>query len=152
MSSRFAAMLAQHPLEVGVRARRAGRRVGRGRVRLGVEPPLDACPLGLDDLVELPAHVGQRIRQRALPQDLLAALAQPVEQVAQAAEVAARRVVRAQPALHQPAQGLAHVAVLQHVVGERIDDLVGGQVGDVLGAVPAAVLRGGRERRVAARA
>ena len=54
----------------------------------------------------------------------------------------------AQPALHQPPQRLRDVAVLEHVVGERVDDLVGRQVGQVLRAVPAPVLarRGGRVR------
>ena len=141
----------EHPLEVGVRARRAGLRVGGGRVRLAVEPLLDTRPLGLDDLVQLLPDVRERVRERALAKDLLAALAQPVEQVAQAAEVAARRVARAQPALHQPAERLAQVAVLQDVVREGVHDLVGREVRDVLAAVPAPVLRGGRQGRVAAR-
>ena len=118
---------------------------------LGVEPPLDARPLRLDDLVQLPADVGERVGELALLEELLPAVAQPVEEVAQAAEVAARRVPGAQAALHQPAQGLADVAVLEHIVRERVDDLVGGQVGQVLAAVPAPVLRGGRQCRVARR-
>ena len=154
--------LAQHPLEVRIlrlrssdlaRSRAAVSRLRRGLargVRLRVEPSLDAGPLRLDDLVELLAHVRQRIRQRALPQELLAPVAQAVEEVAQAAQVAARRVAPPQSALHEPAHGLRHVAVLEHVVRQRVDDLVGREVGHVLRAVPAPVLGGGRQVAVTA--
>ena len=132
------------------RRRRAGRRAGRAawprrrasicaqvrvarRVRradaLG-QPPLDARPLLGHDLVELAPDVAEDVAQPVSLEQLLAPALEAVHQVLQAGQVGARRVARPPAALHQPAQRLRQVALGHDVVGERVDDLVGIEVGD----------------------
>ena len=78
---------------------------------------------------------------------LLAPPLQAVHQVAQAREVAARRVARPPAALHQAAERLGEVALGHHVVGERVQDLVGIEVRRPAGAVPAGVPGAARQGR-----
>ena len=103
----------------------------------GVEPALHAGPLLRDDLVELAADVAEDVAQPVALEHRLAPPLEPVHQVAQPREVAARRVARPPAALHQPAQGLGQVALGHDVVGHRVEDLVRVEVGDLLAAVPA---------------
>ena len=117
-----------------------------------VEPTLHAGPLLLDDLVQPLPDVGKRVGELAFLEQLAAAVADPVEEVAQAAHVAARRIAGLDAAVHQVAQGLGQVAVLEQVVGERIDDLVRAQVRDLLRSVPGSIAGGAHERRVVGRA
>ena len=80
----------EHPLEL-----RVGRAVGAALAGLRlVEPPLHAGPLLGHDLVQLLADLGQRVGQPALLQHLAPALAQPVHEVAQPAQVAPARARR----------------------------------------------------------
>ncbi len=117
----------------GGRAVRVPGRRGLG----GVEPPLHARPLLRDDLVELAADVAEDVAQPVALEHRLAPPLEPVHQVAQPREVAARRVARPPAALHQPSQGLGEVALGHDVVGHRVEDLVRVEVGDLLAAVPA---------------
>ena len=144
-SSRRAAGVAEH---------RAERRVGRSSRPGGggglVQAALDAGPLLGDDLVELLADVGQHVAELVALLELLAPAAEPLAQVLEAGQVAAGRVARPPAALHQPAERLAEVALGHDVVGQRVEDLVGVEGRDRLGAVPARVAGGPGEQRVAA--
>ena len=132
----------------------AARRAGRGRRaaasrsisarRRGRSPPvspgvaaaspprrggLDAGPLLGDDLVELVADVGEHITE------LVAVRSSSRRRRGgragrEAGEVAAGRVARPPAPLHQPPEGLLEVALGHHVVGQRIQDLVGVEVRD----------------------
>ena len=107
-----------------------------------VEAALDAGPLVGDDLLELRADVGEHVGDVVALLERVAAAAEPLPQVGQAGEVGAGRVAAAPAALHQPPEGLAEVALGHHVVGEGVEDLVGVERRDRLGAVPAGVARG----------
>ena len=78
---------------------------------------------------------------------LLATSLQAVHEVAQPGEVGTRRVARPPAALHQPAQRLGQVALGHHVVGQRVHDLVGIEVRELLRPVPARVPGAPRQRR-----
>ena len=133
----------------GRRVRRRVRRAGGLRgCRRGTGLPDAASrrrstprPLLLDDLVELAPDVGQDVAELVALEELLAPPLEPVHQVAQAGQVAPRRVARPPAPLHQPPEGLGQVALLHDVVGEGGQDLVRVQVRDLLAAVPARVAR-----------
>ena len=120
-----------------------------GRVAVGlrglVEPALDAGPFLADDLLELAPDVAEDIVELVALEHRLAPTLEPVHQVLQPGHVAARRVARPPAAVHQPAQGLGEVALGHDVVGKRIEDLVGREVGDVLAAVPRRIAGARRE-------
>ena len=84
-----------------------------------VEPPLDARPLLGDDLLELAPDVAEDVVELVALEHLLAPALEPLDQVAQAGHVAARRVAGPPAALHQAAKRLGEVALGHHVVGER---------------------------------
>ena len=107
-------------------------------MRRVVEAALDPRPLLGDDLVELAPDVAEDVAQPVALEHLLAPALEPLHQVAQAGHVAAGRVAGPPAALHQPAERLGEVALGHHVVGERVEDLVGVEVGDVLACRPSA--------------
>ncbi len=141
--------VAEHRSQGGVRGRRlAGRRaVGRGGGL--VEPALDPGPLLGDDLVELLADVGEDVAQLIALLELLAPTAESLAELVQAGQVGPGRVGRPPAALHQAAKRLGEVAFGHDVVRERVDDLVGVEGRNRLGAVPASVAGGTGEERVA---
>ena len=77
----------------------------------------------------------------ALGQHLGAAAAQLLEQVAQPGHLLA--VGRAHAAAQQPAQRVVEVAARQQVVGQAGQQVVGVEVGELLGAVPLRVVVAG---------
>ena len=115
--------------------------LGRLAVGLGgfVEPSLDARPLLGHDLVELAPDVAEDVVELVALEHLLAPALEPIHQVAQAGHVAAGRVAGPPAAVHQPPERLGEVALGHDVVGERIEDLVGLEVGHLLAAVPGRV-------------
>ena len=104
-----------------------------------VEPPLHPGSFVVDDLLELAANVAERVTELVAVQHFLSATFQAVEEIAQPHELATRRVAGSPATLHQATERLDEVALLHHVVGERVEDLVGTQVGDPLRPVPAGV-------------
>ena len=104
-----------------------------------VQAPLHAGAFLGHDLVELAADVAEHVAEPVALEGLLAPPLEPVHQVAQAGQVRARRVARPPATLHQATQRLGQVALGHDVVGQRVHDLVGVEVGDVLAAVPARV-------------
>ena len=137
-SSRLADDVAEHVAQVVASASAGLRRV--------VEPPLDAGPLLGHDLVELAPDVAQDVVELVALEQLLAPPLEALHQVAQAGHVAAGRVARPPAAFHQAAERLGQVALGHHVVGERVEDLVGVEVGDMLAAVPGGVARRAGQR------
>ena len=120
-----------------------------GRVRrIGrlVEAALDARPFVADDLVELAPDVAEDVVEPVALEHLLAPPLEPLHQVAQAGHVAAGRIARPPAAVHQAAERLGEVALGHHVVGERVDDVVGVEVGDLLRPVPGRVAGRAGER------
>ena len=115
--------------------------LGRLAIGLGgfVEPSLDARPLLGHDLVELAPDVAQDVVELVALEHLLAPALEAVHQIAQAGHVAAGRVAGPPATVHQPAERLGQVALGHDVVGERIEDLVRLEVGDLLAAVPGRV-------------
>ena len=107
----------------------------------------------VDDLLELLADVAEHVVELVALEHRLALPLQPLHQVAQAGHVAAGRVARPPAAVHQAAERLGEVALGHHVVGERVDDLVRVEVGDLLRPVPGRVAGGPGEgiRRLARR-
>ena len=131
------------------RTRRRGRgrgRVGRGAQLDALQPALDAGPLLGDDLVQLPPDVAEDVAELEPLAQLLAATAESIHEVLEAGQVGAGRVAAAPATLHQPAQCLGEIAVGHDVVRERVEDLVGVEVGDLLAAVPARVAGAPGER------
>ncbi len=124
--------VAEHLAERGVR------RVAIGPRGL-VETPLDAGPLLRDDLVELTADVAEDVAEPVALEGRLAAALQALHQVAQAGHVGPRRIARPPAAFEEPAERLGHVALGHDVVGQGVHDLVGIEIGELLGAVPAGV-------------
>lgn len=117
-----------------------------GRIgRLG-KPSLDAGTFLRHDLVELSSDVAEHVPQPVPLEGLLPPALEPVHQVAQPGEVGARRVARPPATLHQAAQGLGEVALGHHVVRERVDDLFGIEVGELLAPVPARIPGALRQR------
>ena len=115
-----------------------GRAFGVGARRL-VEATLDPGVLLLDDLLELAADVAEHVVELVALEHRLALAFEPVEQVLEPGHVAAGRVARPPAAFHEPAQRLGQVALGHHVVGERVEDLVRLEVGQLLAAVPGRV-------------
>ena len=110
-----------------------------------VEPALDAGPFVADDLLELAPDVAQDVVELVALEHRLAPALEALHQVLEAGHVAARRVARPPAAVHQPPQGLGEVALGHDVVGERVEDLVRGEVGDLLAAVPRRIASTRRE-------
>ena len=115
------------------------------RPRRLVQPALDPGPLLVDDLLELPADVSEHVVELVALEHGLALSLEPFHQVAKAGHVAAGRVARAPASVHQAAERFGEVALGHHVVGERVDDLVGVEVGDLLRAVPGGIARSSGE-------
>ncbi len=108
------------------------------RPLLGVaHPPLDALALGLEDLVELLLDVVEHRGEIVTVELLLALPAQAVEQVLKPGEVGPVRVLRA--ALEEAPQRAPRIAVRQEVVGHGVEELIGVEIVEALGAVPARV-------------
>ena len=104
-----------------------------------VQSLLDAGPLLRDDLLELAPDVAEDVAELEPLAQLLATADEPIHQVLEPGQVGPRRVAAAPAALHQAAQRLGEVALGHDVVGQRLEDLVGVEVGDLLAAVPARV-------------
>ena len=102
-----------------------------------VDPAVDPFALLLDDLVEPPGDVVVDATEVVAVEHLLALLAELVEHLAQALEVAAVAVVEA--LLHRAAQRRVEIAVVEQVVGQLAEQRVGVEVEAGLGAVPARV-------------
>ena len=133
----------------------AGRRASRRRRVRDASSSRRSTPGPLlgDDLVELAPDVAEHVVELVALEHLLAPALEPIDQVAQAGHVAARRVAGPPAALHQPAERLGEVALGHDVVGERAQDLVGVEVGDLLAAVPGRVAcRPGERVRAGGRA
>ena len=145
----------------GAAARRPCRRgrpaAGRGRAaapRRGARPPRRAArvavPLGggarldlgavdgvallVDDVVELAGDLVVDAAEVEAVEAVPAGLAQPLEQLAEPGDPLA--VGAAQPVVHQPPQRGVDVAVLDQVVGDRAEEVVGVQLEPALRPVP----------------
>src|SRR6185295_18436803 len=119
--------------------------IPRGARRV-VQPTLHAGSLLGDDVVELAADVAEHVVEAVALQRLLAPPLEAIHEVAQAGQVASRRVTRPPAAVHQPPERLRQVAFRHHVVGEGVEDLVGLEIRDVLRSVPPRVARRTRQR------
>ena len=100
----------------------------------------------VDDLAELPPDVAEDVVELVALEHRLALAFEPIEEVLEPGHVAAGRVARPPAALHEPAQRLGQVALGHHVVGERGEDLVRLEVGQLLAAVPGRVASRAGER------
>ena len=109
--------------------------VPRAVAALG-HPLLDALALLLDDLIELLLDVVEARAEVVPVQSLLALALEPLEQVAQPGHLAA--LGRLHALLHEPAHRAPRVAVVEHVVGHGVEEVLGVEV-HPLRAVPAGV-------------
>ena len=126
-----------------------GRASGDSGGRL--EPALDPGAFLGDDLIELRPDVAEHVAQLVALEQLVAPALQPLEQVVEPGEILARRVGSAPAALDETPQRLPEVALGHHVLGERVEDLVGLEIHDRLRAVPARVASPSGERPVGGR-
>ena len=102
-----------------------------------VGPALDPRALLVDDVVQLLGDVVVDAAEVAGVELLAAALAEPLDHVAQAHELLAVAVVEA--LLEHPAERRVQVAVVEEVVGHLREEGVGVDVEPDLGAVPPGV-------------
>ena len=102
---------------------------------------VDGGALVLLDLVELPRELGHAAVGVALGEHLLAAAAQLVEEVSQAGDLVAVGSVEA--AAQETTQRVVEVTAGEEVVGEPRQEVVGVEVGELLGAVPFRVVVAG---------
>ena len=102
-----------------------------------VDPAVDALAFLLDDLVELAGDVVVDAAEVVAVEQLAALLAQLVEHLAQALDVAA--VAVAEALLQRAPQRRVEIAVVEQIVGELGEQVVGVEVEADLGAVPARV-------------
>ena len=111
-----------------------------GRFRLVgslVQPTLDAGPLGAQDFLHAFFQVVHHRVQVALLELLAALLPEPVHEIAQVGHLRAVAVLH--PVAEELAQGPGQVAVLQQVIGQRVHDVAGIDVKNLLGAIPLGV-------------
>ena len=125
-------------------SRSSSRRLSPDCARL-VDAPVDAFALLVDDLVELARDVLVHAAEVVAVELLAPALAQLLEHLAHAADVAALAILEA--LLHHPAQRGVEIAVVEEVVGHLLEQRVGVEVEPDLGAVPARVLEARRSIR-----
>ncbi len=102
-----------------------------------LQPALDALALKLLDVRQLLLDVVHHARHVVALHALLPLLAHAPQQILQTHVPLAVAVHEA--ALHHALQRAAQVAVLQEVVGERVQDLLGVQVIQPLRAIPARI-------------
>ena len=117
----------------------AGRHLVRRVCRSVLEPPFDARPLVRDDLFELAPDVTEHVAEVVALAQVVASAGQSIHEVLEAGQVRSGRVAAAPTALHQPAERFGQVALRHEVVGQGLEDLVGVEVGQALGAVPTRV-------------
>ena len=118
------------------------RRLLRFRARADfVQPIIQRVALQVEDFVELALDVVEDRGEVEAFELLASLLAQTLEQVAHA--VGAIAVGRADAALHHVAQGLLQIAEGEQIVGERLQDVVGVEGGNVLRAIPLRVSESG---------
>ena len=132
------------PLGGGIPEHRVEARVGGGSVRRTggvVETAVDAGSLIPDDLVELLADVRQDVAQLEPLLELVAAATEALPQVLEAGQVRPGRIATVPAPLHEASQRFGQVAFGHDVIGQRIEDLVGIEGRDRLGAVPPRVAR-----------
>src|SRR5581483_12400604 len=98
---------------------------------------VDALAFLVDDLAKLTGDVVVDAAEVVLLEFVLAPPPQPLHQLAHTGQPLA--VLVAEPGLHHPAQRGVEVAVVQQVVGDLGEDVVGVELEAGLCAVPAAV-------------
>ena len=101
-----------------------------------IEALLDAGALLIDDVVQLLLDVFEDGAHVVAGEFLLAHLLEALHHVAHAGHAA---IAEVRAALHDPLQCAAQIAVLDHVVGDRLQEIVGIERVDVLRAVPVAI-------------
>ena len=99
---------------------------------------VDGGPLVLFDVVELAAQLGQAPVGVALGQHFRPAPAQLLEQVAQTGHLLA--VGRLEARAQEAAQRVVEVTAGEQVVGQARQQVVGVEVGELLGAVPLGIV------------
>ena len=105
-----------------------------GAVRL-VDQVVDAGPLGVEHLAQAPGDVLVGAAEVVALEQLLATLAQPLEQLAHAGHALAVAVL--EPPLHQALEGLVQVTVVEDLVGQLVEDVISPELEAGLRAVPA---------------
>ena len=136
----------EHRPQLGILRGGPRRRLGIGG-RLGcrrgglVETTLHTRPLLRHDLVDLASDVTEHVAQPVAVKQFLSLAFQACEEVPKAGHVATGGVAAAPAAVDQPADRFREVALGHDVVGQRGEDLVRVEVGDVLAAVPARIPR-----------
>ncbi len=98
-------------------------------------------PLLVDDVAQPLGDVLVRAAQVVLVEHLPPALPEPLEDLAHAGDAFAVAVREA--ALHEPLQGLVEVAVIEELVGQLAEDVVGVEIEADLGAIPFRILEPG---------
>ncbi len=86
------------------------------------------------DFVELPPQVIEYRAQVKSVELLPSLLPELLQKVTQTLPPVSRRV--AHPPLHEVAEGMLEVAEVHEIVGQAFEDVIGGELGDILGAVP----------------
>ena len=119
-------LLSRHPLEHLLELLGVGILAAGDLLAALFETPLDALPLGFEDVLQLLLEVLDDVRHAVAVELLFALLAEPLEQIAQAGHLVAFAVLGT-PAQH-PLQGALQVAVGHQVVGHRRQQIVGVEV------------------------
>src|SRR5204863_1145626 len=105
---------------------------------------LDALPLHVDDVAQALGDVVIDTAEVVALELVPATPAQSLEQLPHAGD--AFLVVVAEPRLHEAAEGGVEVAVVEQVIGDLREDVVGRQLEADLRPVPAGVLEANRHR------
>ena len=118
-------------------------RVRIGRVFGGpLQAPLHARSLVGHDLLELAPDVAEHVAEVVALAELLASPREAFHEVLEAGQIGAGRIAAPPAAVHEPAQRFGEVTLRHDVVGQRLEDLVGLEVGQACCvAVPAASTR-----------
>ena len=120
---------------------------GRLRARADfVQPIAERALLKIKDFIQLALDVLENRRQIEAIERVAALLAQLLQQIAQA--VGTLAVGRAHAALQHAAQRLLEIAEVHQVVGQRLQYIVGVELGDVLRSIPLAVAEAVGHRRL----
>ena len=135
------------PLGLLARLRLFLARFGRLGARADfVQPIAERALLEIQDLVQLALDVLEDRRQIEAVERVAALLTQLLQQIAQA--VRPLPIRRAHAALQHAAQRLLQVAEIHQIVGQRLQHLVGVELGDVLRPIPLAVTEAVGHRRL----
>jgi hypothetical protein len=111
--------------------------ISLGRLGGFIEPLLDSRALGIDHILESLADVIEHGTEVVALHLFLPGLPDTIHEIAQTGEALGVRSIHAFP--EQTAQGIHEIAVAHELVGHRAHQVVGAEIVDLLGTIPAGV-------------